>query len=656
MPASARKSSLGASRRGAPRAHVPFRADDLEHGKRTGIAVAYVEHNSDEFEVFEKVIGQADAMTPPKPKTNGRKKRKTPMTPVADEDDENGEVSMELDSPMVYFSNARHPAMPSSVQRVGSSSRPVARASDVDFDELPSPRPSRRGSSVASRRSMANGNVPGPSNLSRSSLPPPDEPDAGGMDDNSFEPGDNSGLPPSDDVPTPRQRTMSHASFTQMDQDDDDDDEGEELQVLQDATPNTPSPKKRARPSTPTSEERAAREGKRPKSAKKAPVRGEDSGDGGLEDAPVDQEEPVTTKRKGKAKAVEPVQEEEDHQQEDWNHNDDDGMEPEIAAGLEEVEDMASEGSEEEAEAAEKEKAKKKATKGRGKRRKDPVDDAACRRSKRHKYPPLEYWRLEKVVYGKRESGPVLVPHIKQIVRYPKEPVEPLGSKHRRPRGKSRTKTATVEPEPEPEIEEETEWDANTEAHGVVLDYVTKEEVQRRVAFTSRMVAPRAAANNDFFFQKIFGDGDFIAAGQLIIPPRKSKPSKGTKDNTYVFYVIEGAVNFKVHTTSYVLAKGGMFLVPRGNMYYIENLTDREAKLFFAQARKIPIGEEETAPALLPAPTSVRRSLDPAQAEASRNRRSSGGPAPRSSSGPSNTVSGEEKLEKKAKRGASKKP
>lgn len=99
------------------------------------------------------------------------------------------------------------------------------------------------------------------------------------------------------------------------------------------------------------------------------------------------------------------------------------------------------------------------------------------------------------------------------------------------------------------------------------------------------MVQPKAAANNDWFFQKVFGDGEFIAAGQLIIPPKGRKPSKGSKDNTYVryftiiftstfdnklmltaqvFYVIEGAVNLKVHNTTLVLATGAMFLVPRG--------------------------------------------------------------------------------------------
>ena len=48
------------------------------------------------------------------------------------------------------------------------------------------------------------------------------------------------------------------------------------------------------------------------------------------------------------------------------------------------------------------------------------------------------------------------------------------------------------------------------------------------------MVTPKAAANKDFYFQKIFGDADFIAAGELIIPPDGQKPTKSTKDNTFV--------------------------------------------------------------------------------------------------------------------------
>jgi hypothetical protein len=47
------------------------------------------------------------------------------------------------------------------------------------------------------------------------------------------------------------------------------------------------------------------------------------------------------------------------------------------------------------------------------------------------------------------------------------------------------------------------------------------------------MFDPQLAANNEWSYQKIFGDGDFIAAGQLTIPVAGRKPSKSSKDNTY---------------------------------------------------------------------------------------------------------------------------
>jgi centromere protein C len=54
------------------------------------------------------------------------------------------------------------------------------------------------------------------------------------------------------------------------------------------------------------------------------------------------------------------------------------------------------------------------------------------------------------------------------------------------------------------------------------------------IAWTAKMVNPQPVANNTWSFDKIFGDADFIASGQLVIPPNSRKPSKATKDNTYV--------------------------------------------------------------------------------------------------------------------------
>lgn len=97
MPASARKSSLGNLRRG-PQKYIPYRADDFQHGKKTGIAVGYVDRMSDEFEPFDKVISQADNRTPFRPQIVRKKRPKTPIVERHEpEEDLDGEMSMELE-------------------------------------------------------------------------------------------------------------------------------------------------------------------------------------------------------------------------------------------------------------------------------------------------------------------------------------------------------------------------------------------------------------------------------------------------------------------------------------------------------------------------------------------------------------------------------
>jgi centromere protein C len=142
------------------------------------------------------------------------------------------------------------------------------------------------------------------------------------------------------------------------------------------------------------------------------------------------------------------------------------------------------------------------------------------------------------------------------------------------------------------------------------------------IAFTEAMLALKSAENDSFAFQKVFNDGEFLAAGILEIPAGGAKPSRSTRDNTYVrvvlgglvgvadavraqvFYVAEGAVGVTVHKTNFYLCQGGMLMVPSGpslpsylhellradavadNYFSIDNPSDRDARLFFCQARK----------------------------------------------------------------------
>ncbi|KAJ7770942.1 Mif2/CENP-C like-domain-containing protein [Mycena maculata] len=290
--------------------------------------------------------------------------------------------------------------------------------------------------------------------------------------------------------------------------------------------------------------------------------------------------------RKGKGRPLEPVDEEE---------------EEEITRGMEQAELDASDDGDQDQQEEERPKKKARATpapKSRNRKENREVPEGV-RRSKRVPIPPLDYWRGEKYVYAPRVAGQKRqVPTIAEIVRIPKEPtpVPPRRGASKRKRARSESKSVVVrEREVVVEVDAgnpEAGWDDDTRPDADVLDYSSGEPVTRRVAFTARMFKPAPVAGGQWFFEKIFGDGDFMAAGQLVIPAQGRKPAKGTKDNTYIFYVVEGAVNVVVCETSLVLATGAMFMVPRGNSYFIENIAERDAKLFFTQARKISDDEE----------------------------------------------------------------
>ncbi|KAJ7271421.1 Mif2/CENP-C like-domain-containing protein [Mycena haematopus] len=302
---------------------------------------------------------------------------------------------------------------------------------------------------------------------------------------------------------------------------------------------------------------------------------------------------------KGRGRALSRVREEEE-----------DEMEDDMAQGMQDIDQGGSEEEEEERAPPKKRikgtpaPTKPRAVSTRQLQKENRDVSPGVRRSQRIRYLPLEYWRGEKRVYCPREPGqPRQVPHIKEIIRIPQEPLLIRRGASKRKRGRSRATEHTpeiIEREVIVEVNAsnpEDGWDDDTAVAAVVLDYRTGKPVTRRVAFTAKMFDPAPANAKDpddvWSFQKIFEDADFMAAGQLVIPVGKRKPSKGTKDNTYIFYVVQGAVSVVVCKTCVVLATGGMFTVPRGNTYLIENIGDRDAKLFFAQAREVREGDEE---------------------------------------------------------------
>ncbi|KAJ7124803.1 Mif2/CENP-C like-domain-containing protein [Mycena crocata] len=425
------------------------------------------------------------------------------------------------------------PVQYATTPRASTSARPISRGAGADFDAVPSPRPRKSVGQAGSSRLART--------LTARELLEQDEDEEDGGMDNQYQDDDFGG-------------------YENEDTQDDDDEERAE---------SPPQSKVSSKPQSKAS-------------SKASPT------------------------RKSNGRTLPPVEEE-----------DEEDMEDDIARGMLDVERDASD-EEEDAEEVESAPPKKKARPSPVKRAKPkpskPLPQkenrdvpAGVRRSKRVPYPPLEFWRGEKVVFGPREQGqPRQVPHITEIVRIPREDPPPRRAASKRKRAPPRSRSKVIEREVVVEVpvdagNPEAGWDDDTDPLAAVLDYRNGQAVNRRVAFTSKMFKPvtanpNAPDNDKWLFEKIFGDGDFLAAGQLIIPVNGRKPSKATKDNTYIFLVVEGAVNVHVHETSFVLASGGMFMVPRGNTYFIENIAERESKLFFTQARKMDKDEDDGSP------------------------------------------------------------
>jgi len=227
------------------------------------------------------------------------------------------------------------------------------------------------------------------------------------------------------------------------------------------------------------------------------------------------------------------------------------------------------------------------------------------RRGKRHRIAPLDWWRGERALYGKPDEPTgdaltgVVAPVLKQVIRVPRAPGEGTFSGMRRFRAKpagyaqpgrppgSRNYVPRLSPveEDEDDEAEAAAWEADTDPYGRVMDADTNTEVTMRIACTAAGIRPRPAFNQAFSYEKIFGISDFMAAGVLVIPEGGEKPAKPSKDNNYTFVVLRGVVQVMVHRTRFVIAAGGMFLVPKGNTYHIRNVAQREVRLFFAQAR-----------------------------------------------------------------------
>ena len=66
-------------------------------------------------------------------------------------------------------------------------------------------------------------------------------------------------------------------------------------------------------------------------------------------------------------------------------------------------------------------------------------------------------------------------------------------------------------------------------------------------------------------FGKCFGEGDYVACGQMMILPGGEKPLKNAKANTMMFHMVSGSgLLVTVNDTAFEVRRDDQFMVPRG--------------------------------------------------------------------------------------------
>ncbi|CAL3967032.1 unnamed protein product [Diplocarpon coronariae] len=226
-------------------------------------------------------------------------------------------------------------------------------------------------------------------------------------------------------------------------------------------------------------------------------------------------------------------------------------------------------------------------------RRETPQEGAGFKqtRSGRNSIKPLAYWKNERVEWSEdgNDNGPgdFLLPRIKEVVR-----AEEVSQPRRKvARNKSKApKSKTVEPESDEEDEDAEPWELEPgRIFGEVKSWnpedpsgAEAEEVQEEIALSSAAIITRDIPNADFKFAKTL-TLPFFGSGMVDLPPRSMKKAKNSRKMQMVFFVFFGRVQVIVNDNVFTIGKGGMWQVPRGNFYSIENEHDKPARIFFSQ-------------------------------------------------------------------------
>ncbi|TVY38366.1 Inner kinetochore subunit [Lachnellula subtilissima] len=225
-------------------------------------------------------------------------------------------------------------------------------------------------------------------------------------------------------------------------------------------------------------------------------------------------------------------------------------------------------------------------------------------RSGRNSIKPLAFWRNERVEYATESQdeiednyGKFLLPRIKEVLRTD----EVDERKPHRAKSKAKPSKGKKRAEPEPENEEDVEpWEAAPgRIEGIVREWDPEdptgqdtEDQKQEIALSSAAIITQVVKDGSFKFAKTL-TLPFFGSGILDFRPGDKKRAKCSRKMQMVFFVHYGRVQVTVNEENvFRIGKGGMFQVPRGNFYSIENDYEQPARIFFGQGCEVEAEEE----------------------------------------------------------------
>ncbi|KFX98182.1 hypothetical protein O988_04479 [Pseudogymnoascus sp. VKM F-3808] len=221
----------------------------------------------------------------------------------------------------------------------------------------------------------------------------------------------------------------------------------------------------------------------------------------------------------------------------------------------------------------------------------------ATTRSGRASIKPVAYWKNETIVYGEDDTADAdasfLLPTIKEVIRH--DDVEKEKSK----RGKKRGPKPGKREEEEDDDDALEPWESEPgRVYGAIRSWNPEDptgldsgEVEDEIAFSNAAIITREIPGSSVKFAKIL-TMPFFGCGMVDLPPGAIKKPKHSRKMQMAFFVHKGRVTVAVGDNEpFRIGKGGMWQVPRGNVYSIENDTDKPARIFFSQGCEVEEAE-----------------------------------------------------------------